>query len=59
MLIPDSPEAGVSCLIHSGAQHLVFIFSLLVLLKLTEATRDSSMAYANFRTCDGAVATRG
>ena len=48
-------RAGVSCLSSSGAEHLVFIFCRFVLLKLSEATRDSSMAYANFRRCDAAV----
>jgi hypothetical protein len=44
--------AGVSCLIHSGAQHLCFVFSRLVLLNLSETTRDSSVACANFRRCN-------
>lgn len=52
-------RAGVSCLFHSGAQHLALFFSRLALLNLIEATRDSSMAHANFRTCETAVATRG
>ena len=47
----------VSLLIRCVAPLLCFV-SRLVLLEFSEATRDSSMAYANFRICNGAGASR-
>jgi len=43
----DSPEAGVSCLIHSGAQHLLVFFSRLKSLACNEGvTRRSDVSRA-------------